>query len=115
MITEFWQVLYLVVACRTDAHFAAFAGQDSQSGFGVTLLQKKVAQCFVLNGVIFLGSILFLQHVLKPATHWLLYVSMQKWAPALLLDATNSFMMALYTWLWLFPAYTISLLVNCLW
>lgn len=76
---------------------------------------KKVAQCFVLNGVIFLGSILFLQHVLKPATHWLLYVSMQNWAPALLLDATNSFMMALYTWLWLFPAYTISLLVNCLW
>lgn len=76
---------------------------------------KKVAQCFVLNGVIFLGSILLLQHVLKPGTHWLLHMSLHSWAPALLLNAADSLIVAVYTWLWLFPAYTISLLVNCLW
>ena len=79
------------------------------------LVQKKVTQCFVLNGIIFLGSILLLQHVLKPATHWLLHVSLHSWAPVLLFDAANGLIVAVYTWLWLFPAYTISLLVNCLW
>lgn len=78
-------------------------------------MQKKVAQCFVLNGVIFLGSILLLQYVLKPGTHFLLHLSLSSWAPEILLSACNSLIIAVYTWLWLFPAYSISLLVNCLW
>ena len=79
------------------------------------LLQRKISQCFVLNGVIFLGSILLLQFVLKPGAHWLLHISMHSWAPQLLVQTANSLIVAIYTWLWLLPAYSISLLVNCLW
>ena len=77
--------------------------------------QKKVAQCFVLNGVIFLGSILLLQYVLKPGTQWLLHLSLSSWAPEIVVASCNALIVAVYTWLWLFPAYSISLLVNCLW
>lgn len=71
----------------------------------------KTANCFVLNGFIFLGSVLLLDYGLRPTVHLLLTAvlgadSATRCAAALV---------GLYNLLWLFPAYLVSFLVNCIW
>ena len=79
------------------------------------ILQTKLAQCFLLNGVIFLGSNLLIQFAVQPGIRWLLHVSLQTWAPAVVLQAVDSLILNVYVWLWLAPAYLISVLVNTIW
>lgn len=78
-------------------------------------MQTKVAQCFLLNGVVFLGSNLLIQYGVQPGITWLLHISMQPWAPLYILQQIDSLTASIYTWLWLVPAYAISVLVNTIW
>ncbi len=79
------------------------------------VLQRKVAQCFLLNGLIFMGSMLVLQYAAGPAMHWLLHAALSGWASSGTVKFLDAALVALYTYVWLWPAYAISLLVNLLW
>ena len=78
-------------------------------------VQSKVLKCFVLNGVIFLGSTLMLEYVVDPAVSWMLHAALAGYASDGFVLGAISVLRAVYTWLWLVPAYAISFLVNCLW
>lgn len=78
-------------------------------------MQTKVAQCFLLNGVIFLGSNLLIQYAVQPGIRWLLYTSMQTWAPEFILRCIDNLIANVYVWLWLVPAYALSVLMNTIW
>lgn len=73
--------------------------------------QAKTANCFLLNGVVFGGSVLLLQYVLRPAVHLALSAVAGPGAAA----AAGAALAGVYSLLWLFPAYLISFLVNCIW
>ena len=78
-------------------------------------VQSKVLKCFVLNGAIFLGSTLMLENVVDPAVSWMLQAALADWASDGFIMGAISVLRAVYTCLWLVPAYAISFLVNCLW
>lgn len=71
----------------------------------------KTANCFLLNGFIFLGSVLMLEYGLKPLVH-LVLTAVVGGTGAKTMGAT---LIGLYHLLWLAPAYLVSLLVNCIW
>ncbi|KAI7846132.1 hypothetical protein COHA_000393 [Chlorella ohadii] len=71
----------------------------------------KTANCFMLNGLIFGGSVLLLDYVFKPALHLGLSAVVGPASAA----AISGALVGLYHVLWLFPAYLISFLVNCIW
>ena len=57
------------------------------------------------------GSVLLLDYALKPAVHLLLTAVVG----ASSAQAISAALVGLYNLLWLFPAYLISFLVNCIW
>lgn len=73
--------------------------------------QAKTANCFLLNGVVFGGSVLLLDYGLKPAVHLALSAVAGPGAAG----AAGAALAGVYSLLWLFPAYLISFLVNCIW
>eukprot|EP00899_Mesostigma_viride_P008544 jgi/Mesvir1/17691/Mv07871-RA.1 len=132
----------------------------------------KTGQCFLLNGCIFLGSIVFLDHVVVPCVAWLLQLELltlpsgtsaghnatqglmggglrpkgeaellwgrlalappgfsldvdagaggdslgsAHYPPTVLAWLLNALLIGVYNVLWLYPAYVISFVVNCIW
>lgn len=77
--------------------------------------QRLVTQCCVLNGTIYLGSILGWQLLLQPALRWLLGATVQPawgWLPMALLTRGLELLVQA---VWLFPAYIVMLIVNAVW
>lgn len=73
--------------------------------------QTKTLHCFMLNGVIFLGSVLLLHYALLPAVTALLGAAL----PPAVAGRAAAALAGLYSALWLLPAYLLSFLINCLW
>ncbi|RKP27300.1 etoposide-induced protein 2.4-domain-containing protein [Syncephalis pseudoplumigaleata] len=71
-------------------------------------LQVQTAKCFLLNGLIFLGSIYLFEYLLRPSlsffTTWFAVVS---WLDMILTCA--------YQILWVYPIYCLSFFLNAIW
>ncbi|KAH8956626.1 hypothetical protein BDL97_07G050700 [Sphagnum fallax] len=85
----------------------------------------KTGQCFLLNGCIFLGSILVLQQLVVPTLRWLLNAQSQAPSGSDGVDAKGSgepvssmlqtLVVGLCYVFWLYPLYIISAIINCIW
>jgi len=79
---------------------------------------KKTWQCFLLNGCIFLGSIVILQQVVIPILQWILGAPSQGPAGPShqgFSGHLQNFIIAVCYVCWLYPLYIISFVLNCLW
>ncbi|CAL5224378.1 g7054 [Coccomyxa viridis] len=72
---------------------------------------RKTGECFGLNGLIFLGSILLWEYGLAPGMHLLLQ-AMGNTAGA---EYILACLQAVYIVLWLLPVYCISFALSCVW
>ncbi|RKP38992.1 etoposide-induced protein 2.4-domain-containing protein, partial [Dimargaris cristalligena] len=70
--------------------------------YGSKTIQQRVLKCVFLNGILFLGSILFYQVVLLRLNWYLLHI----------LAYTIAFA---YNAFWLYPVYCLSFLLNAIW
>eukprot|EP00249_Psilotum_nudum_P001417 c13889_g1_i2 orf=332-1306(-) len=87
----------------------------------------KTGQCFILNGCIFLGSIVFLQKVVIPILHWLLVTQcrssysldcmegIESRAGERFLSLLQTLLVYVYYVFWLYPLYIISFAINYIW
>ncbi|KAJ7571683.1 hypothetical protein O6H91_01G172500 [Diphasiastrum complanatum] len=88
----------------------------------------KTGQCFLLNGLIFLGSVLALQKVVVPTLNHLLNFQLQssleshsvmEGEPSITSKAfphaLQSVLIAICYVFWLYPLYIISFVINCIW
>eukprot|EP00397_Hematodinium_sp_SG-2012_P044647 GEMP01049917.1.p1 GENE.GEMP01049917.1~~GEMP01049917.1.p1 ORF type:complete len:287 (+),score=19.01 GEMP01049917.1:121-981(+) len=76
------------------------------------LLRYRTIQCFVLNGVIFLGSLLLFNHVVSPLLQFVLSFATEKNEEDVLLDAYFTGLSILYHILWIYPIYCLSFILN---
>ena len=80
------------------------------------VVRVRVMQCLLLNGGIFLSSVLLADYVLTPAFHWLLDLDHNtplsiSWLPATL----SSLLLSVFYIVWVYPLYAISFLLNAIW
>ena len=80
------------------------------------VVRVRFMQCLVLNGGIFLTSVLLADYVLTPAFHWLLDVEASSplsisWLPSTL----SSLLLSVFYLVWVYPLYAISFLLNAIW
>ena len=80
------------------------------------VVRVRFMQCLVLNGGIFLSSVLLADYVLTPAFHWLLDVDTNtpltiSWLPSTL----SSLLLSVFYLVWVYPLYAISFLLNAIW
>ncbi|DBA02885.1 TPA: LOW QUALITY PROTEIN: hypothetical protein N0F65_005912, partial [Lagenidium giganteum] len=81
---------------------------------------SRLCACFVLNGLIFLGSIFFFDRVVIPVIHLfgeilhhsLAYETSQAESVR---DRIDGFVFFLYQALWMYPIYCISFILNTIW
>ncbi|RMZ56444.1 hypothetical protein APUTEX25_004667, partial [Auxenochlorella protothecoides] len=73
--------------------------------------RTRTIQCTVLNGVVFLGSVLLVRHGLQPLLATTLSALLGQ-GPG---SAATSLLMGAYGALWVLPAHVVSLLINTLW
>mmetsp|Transcript_344 Transcript_344/g.795 ORF Transcript_344/g.795 Transcript_344/m.795 type:complete len:307 (-) Transcript_344:149-1069(-) len=85
-------------------------------------IMLKTGRCFLLNGFIFLGSMLFMYRLMLPLAKWLLSFtpppgSVSEGAPFEdpLFGSLASLLLGLYNVLWLYPAYVLSFVINSMW
>mmetsp|Transcript_30236 Transcript_30236/g.50809 ORF Transcript_30236/g.50809 Transcript_30236/m.50809 type:complete len:313 (-) Transcript_30236:135-1073(-) len=79
-------------------------------------VRLRTLQCFVLNGLVFLGSILLVELLVIPfARSFLLKPSADSPTLRALSTSVDAFSLALYHFLWLYPIYTISFLLSNIW
>ncbi|KAK3142583.1 hypothetical protein QOZ80_4BG0348550 [Eleusine coracana subsp. coracana] len=87
-------------------------------------LSIRIAQCFLLNGLIFLGSLLTLKSVVIPTLLWILPEECDKSAGQYLCD--HQMAVVIYSFLrsglteifyvfWFYPLYVFSLILSTLW
>ncbi|CAI5712862.1 unnamed protein product [Hyaloperonospora brassicae] len=86
------------------------------------LICVSSAKCFVLNGLIFLGSIYFFDQVVIPVIHLfgeLLHRSLTTNGTTSQVDdvrdRVDGFVFLLYQVLWMYPIYSISFILNTIW
>ncbi|CAK0785578.1 hypothetical protein CVIRNUC_008788 [Coccomyxa viridis] len=72
---------------------------------------RKTGECFGLNGLIFLGSILLWDYGLSPGMQWLLRAVGSTAGAEYILACLQ----AVYILLWLLPVYCISFALSCVW
>eukprot|EP00808_Paulinella_micropora_P015140 g24699.t1 len=81
-------------------------------------VRERMVQCLVLNGIIFLGSILLVEYILLPLLTRMMAVS-DAGGAELILSRTSLFMDLLFDWLylalWIWPMYGISLVLCSIW
>ncbi|KAK3262493.1 hypothetical protein CYMTET_28654 [Cymbomonas tetramitiformis] len=98
----------------------------------------KTGRCFVCNGFIFLGSMALVHLCVLPCTKWLLAkwikFSSDLWEPPInssdmqgtledyesrrlqaIVAGFEPLLLQFYNWLWLYPYYVLSYVVNCSW
>ena len=80
------------------------------------VVRVRFMQCLVLNGGLFLSSVVLADYVLTPAFHWLLDVDPAtplsiSWLPATL----SSLLLSVFYIVWVYPLYAISFLLNAIW
>ncbi|TMW68796.1 hypothetical protein Poli38472_006264 [Pythium oligandrum] len=84
------------------------------------LICVSSAKCFVLNGLIFLGSIYFFDRAVIPVIH-LFGEILQRSVAATpthaddVRDRVDGFVFLLYQVLWMYPIYCISFILNTIW
>ena len=80
------------------------------------VVRVRFMQCLVLNGGLFLSSVLLADYVLTPAFHWLLDVNPSaplslSWLPSTL----SSLLLSVFYVVWVYPLYALSFLLNAIW
>jgi len=75
----------------------------------------KTGQCLILNGFIFLGSILLWEHALSPGTRWMLAFSLHGGESTRYVDVAHRVLCALFGVFWLVPVYILSFPLSCVW
>lgn len=78
------------------------------------LLRYRTIQCFVLNGVIFLGSIILFTQVVSPLLRFVLSLAIEPGSidEDKILDAYFAGLSILYHILWIYPIYCLSFILN---
>eukprot|EP00164_Ancoracysta_twista_P003408 GFYU01004548.1.p1 GENE.GFYU01004548.1~~GFYU01004548.1.p1 ORF type:complete len:318 (-),score=65.85 GFYU01004548.1:61-1014(-) len=75
-------------------------------------IRARTAQCFILNGLIFLGSVLLFDYVLDPVIRSLLRNQAEGEELEALADVLGSSFKFVYNILWVYPIYCISFILN---
>eukprot|EP00940_MAST-03C_sp_MAST-3C-sp2_P003091 g3091.t1 len=78
------------------------------------MIYRLAFQCFLLNGVIFLGSLLCFDYVARPTIKFFADSSNSD-RFALLEPLVDLFVRVLFNFLWIVPAYAISFVLNAVW
>eukprot|EP00158_Paraphelidium_tribonemae_P003182 Partr_v1_DN25940_c1_g1_i1_m68594 putative Etoposide induced 2.4 mRNA len=84
-------------------------------------LRKLAFKCFLLNGLLFLGSIAAWEFVLRPLIHMLFRLlsasqtSATSSSSRVIISVTDSLASSLYYGLWVWPVYGLSFLLNSIW
>ncbi|TYZ62536.1 hypothetical protein PybrP1_012718 [[Pythium] brassicae (nom. inval.)] len=84
------------------------------------LICVSSAKCFVLNGLIFLGSIFFFDRAVIPVIHLFGEILQRSFAQGPgqaedVRDRVDGFVFLLYQVLWMYPIYCISFILNTIW
>jgi etoposide-induced 2.4 mRNA len=84
------------------------------------LICVSSAKCFVLNGLIFLGSIFFFDRAVIPVIHLFGEILQRSFAQGPsqaedVRDRVDGFVFLLYQALWMYPIYCISFILNTIW
>jgi etoposide-induced 2.4 mRNA len=83
-----------------------------KSGKESAVVRQRIVQCFVLNGVIFVGSIVLYRHAIVPVFKFIFtWTSIQDLASRFI-EAALTF---LYHTLWVYPIYCVSFILNTVW
>lgn len=78
-------------------------------------IAPHVLKSFVLNGCVFLGSIVWWNWVLYPTITWLLTRSVQPLWGSFVSTGIDLFLKCFFTCFWLIPAYAVTLMVSSIW
>ncbi|WIA37364.1 hypothetical protein OEZ86_014292 [Tetradesmus obliquus] len=76
---------------------------------------SQTTKCFVVNGLIYLGSIALNHYCTTRAVTWLLQAYAQPVYGAAAVAAWQQLLGLLFQLLWLMPLYGISIMVSCIW
>ena len=81
------------------------------------LIARRVWQCLMLNGGIFLMSVLLAEFVLRPLLRWMLHVELPTSPPLLspLLPPADVLLLYLYYALWVYPMYCLAFVLSAVW
>uniref|UniRef100_A0A0D6R3N1 Uncharacterized protein n=1 Tax=Araucaria cunninghamii TaxID=56994 RepID=A0A0D6R3N1_ARACU len=91
------------------------------------ILWKRTWQCFILNGCIFLGSIILLKFVISPILQWILPLHFPQQGTADSYDCQiteggkrfysllQSGLIALFYVFWFYPMYALSFIISSIW
>lgn len=96
--------------------------------YGSQTIKNRTLKCFVLNGVIFLGSIFFFNHITLPTLHFFLGksffalnyrdnngdVSDIQYSP-LITKILDTIVALTYQLLWVYPIFVLSFVLNAIW
>ncbi|RHY26991.1 hypothetical protein DYB32_007891 [Aphanomyces invadans] len=102
--------------------------QDSLSLHRILLLyiqsqivRNRTVKCVMVNGIIFLGSIFFFDHIVIPIIHLLgLALKHQEEAKGAndsrsFRDTIDTMVFVIYQGLWMYPIYCVSFILNAIW
>ncbi|KAG9291658.1 hypothetical protein G9A89_022077 [Geosiphon pyriformis] len=98
--------------------------------YGSTTIRNRALKCFILNGVIFLGSIFFFNHITLPILHALFRITFfsSRISSSETIEDTaeltittkskpflDSFVILAYQLLWVYPIFLLSFVLNAMW
>lgn len=78
-------------------------------------IRIRALQCFLLNGVIFLGSLFLAEYVLIPMIHYSVSVIFSESFSGSMLPMIESVFRMLHHFFWIYPIYCISFILNSIW
>ncbi|KAJ3700369.1 hypothetical protein LUZ61_004074 [Rhynchospora tenuis] len=79
------------------------------------ILLRRTGQCFLLNGLIFLGSLFILRSFVIPILSWILPDQSDQISSMAFYSHLRSFLIHIFYVLWFYPLYVFSLLLGFLW
>ncbi|KAF3337715.1 protein EI24 isoform X1 [Carex littledalei] len=79
------------------------------------MLLIRTGQCFLLNGLIFLGSLFILRSFVIPILMWILPDQCDQISAVALYSFLRSFLIQIFYVLWFYPLYLFSLILGFLW
>jgi etoposide-induced 2.4 mRNA len=79
------------------------------------VIMKRISQCFILNGGLFVGSILFVNYVLIPLVLMPISSFLISHSTSFSITSIQLFISFIYNILWVYPIYILSFILNSIW
>ena len=84
--------------------------------YSSSVVRNRFIKCFLLNVILFVGSVFLLNHVMKPAIGYIVTLNAPGDDLAPLVSVFERiFVDGLYLMLWLYPVYGMSFVLNLIW